>query len=106
MEMTMEEFQEQLEVQGLSYQEHLEDFRAQLAIQDYLYDAVEVPEVTEEDVKEFYEAWKQMLPEEQEPPHFEELKSEIIMHLEQQKQQEAIVPFIEELRAKADIEYM
>lgn len=106
MGMTMEDFQEQLEAVGLSYEEYLEDFRAQLAIEDYLYDAVEVPGVTEEEARKFYEDWKQMLPEEQEPPPFEEIESEIIMHLEQEKQQEVMFDLIDELMAEADVEYM
>lgn len=103
MGMTMEEFHEALQNEGLSYDEQLKDFRRQLAIQDFLHEAVEAPEVTEEEAKEFYEEYKQQYPEEELPP-FEEVEPQIVMQLEQQKQQEAMGPFIEELREKADIE--
>ncbi len=103
MGWTMEEFRDMLEEEGLSYDEQLEDFRRQTAIQDYLQDAVTVPEVTEEEAREFYEEYKQQYPEEELPP-FEEVEPQIVMQLEQQKQQEAIGPFIEELIEKADIE--
>ncbi|MFO7774089.1 MAG: hypothetical protein R6V59_09225 [Dehalococcoidia bacterium] len=103
MGMTMEEFHEALEAEGLCYDEQMEDFRRYLAIENYLDEAVEVPEVTEEEAREFYEEYKQQYPEEELPP-FEEAEPQIVMQLEQQKQQEAMGPFIEELREKADIE--
>jgi len=106
MGMSIEDFQEILEEEDICYEEYLEDYGAQLAIEDYLYDTVEVPEVSEEEAREFYEAWKQSFPEAQEPPPFEEIKSEIIMHLGKEKQQEAMFLLIEELIAEADIEYM
>lgn len=103
MGMTMPEFREALEDQGLCYDEQLKDFRRQLAIHDFLHEEVEVPEVTEEEAKEFYEEYKQQHPEEELPP-FEEVEPQIVMQLEQQRQQEAMGPFIEELIEGAEIE--
>ena len=82
----------------------MQDFQRQLAINSYLDDAVQVPEVTEIEARVFYENYKQQSPEEELPP-FEQLKSEIMALLEQQKQQEATSLLIEELKEKADIEY-
>jgi len=103
MGMTMDEFHEALEAEGLSYDEQLEDFRRQLAIQGFLHEEVEVPEVTEEEAREFYDEYKQQHPDQELPP-FEEVKPQIVMQLEEQRQQEAMGPFIEELVEKADIE--
>jgi len=101
---TMEDFEADLTKSGFSYEEYLQDFQRQLAINSYLDDAVQVPEVTELEARVFYENYKQESPEAELPP-FEQLKSEIMALLEQQKQQEATSLLIEELNEKADIEY-
>ena len=101
---TMEDFETDLAKSGFSYEEYLQDFQRQLAINSYLDDAVQVPEVTELEARVFYENYKQESPEAELPP-FEQLKSEIMALLEQQKQQEATSLLIEELKEKADIEY-
>ena len=104
---TMEDFKADLAKSGFSYfsyEEYLQDFQRQLAIYSYLDDAVQVPEVTELEARVFYENYKQESPEAELPP-FEQLKSEIMALLEQQKQQEATSLLIEELKEKADIEY-
>ena len=101
---TMEDLEADLAKSGFSYEEYLQYFQRQLAINSYLDDAVQVPEVTEIEARVFYDDYKQQSPEEEFPP-FEQLKSEIIALLEQQKQQEAASLLIEELKEKADIEY-
>ena len=104
MGMTMDDFEEMLEERGLCYDEQVEDFRRELAMQDYLQHAVAVPEITEEKVREFYEDWKQTLPAEQDPPSFEDMEEQIIMHLQQEKQQEATFDLIDGLIEAAGIE--
>ena len=102
---TMEDFKADLAAKsGFSYEEYLQYFQGQLAINSYLDDAVQVPEVTELEARVFYENYKQESPEAELPP-FEQLKSEIMALLEQEKRQEAISLLIEELKEKADIEY-
>lgn len=101
---TMEDFEADLAKSGFSYEEYLQDFQRQLAINSYLDDAVQVPEVTELEARVFYESYKQQSPEAELPP-FEQLKSQIMALLEQQKRQEATSLLIEELKEKADIEY-
>lgn len=103
MGMTGEDFAVQLARQGRSYDEYLVELQEQLTIARYLDDTVQIPEVTEEEAREFYEDYMQRFPEE--PRTFEEMKSQIIMLLEEQKQQEAMFLLIEELRARAEIEY-
>ena len=72
---TMEDFKADLAAKsGFSYEEYLQDFQGQLAINSYLDDAVQVPEVTELEARVFYEDYKQQSPEEELPP-FEQLKS-------------------------------
>lgn len=101
---TMEDLEADLAKSSFSYEEYLQDFQRQLAINSYLDDAVQVPEVTELEARVFYENYKQESPEAELLP-FEQLKSQIMALLEQQKQQEATSLLIEELKEKADIEY-
>jgi len=109
LRLSMEVLHEMLEEVGLSYQEFLGHRQLQLAIVAFLDDAVEVPDVTEDEAREAYEAYKeyyrQMFPD-REPPPFEEVKSQVITTAEGQKRQEAVSLFIEKLREKAAIEYM
>lgn len=109
LRIPIEELHAMLEETGLSYQEFLEHRKVQLAITAFLDNEIEQPEVTEEEVMQAYEEYKelyrQMFPD-QEPPPFEEMKSQVITAAEGQKRQEAISLFIEKLREKAEIEYM
>ena len=82
----------------------MQDFQRQLAINNYLDDSIEVPEVTKLEARIFYEDYKQQHTELEYPP-FEQLESQIIALLKQQKQQEATSLLIEKLKDKADIQY-
>jgi len=108
-ELTLEEFEERLGWDGLSLDDYLEHFRRMLAINTFLEDTAEVPEVTEEDIREFYEGYveyqREKYPDE-EPPTLEEMESHIVTVLEPRKRQEAASLLVEELREKADIQYM
>ena len=107
--MQVEELYARLAEEGLPYLEYLEERRVQLAIVMFVDDAVEVPEVTEEEVTEFYEYYKeyygQLFPGE-EPPPFEEMRDTVISVLEEQRQEEAVSLFVAQLRKQADIQYM
>lgn len=102
---SLEDYKNQLETQGVSYDEELENIKEQLAMQLYMEQHFEDQtfEVTEEEAQELYQAYKEQSPEE--IPSFEELEQQIIESLEQQKQQEAIGLHVQELRSEATIEY-
>ncbi len=107
MGLTKEDFDEQLKAHTISYQTYLEGFRREMAIHDYLDAAVEVPDVTEEEAREFYDDYAQQHPDE-ELPSFEDAKSSIIQMLERERQQDAqaaIQLLIEDLREESTIEY-
>ncbi len=103
---SLEEYKQNLETQGVVYEEQLGELKEQLVIQEYL--AEEVGEdkysVTKEEAKDFYEQYKAQYPEE-EIPSYSESETQIIMILQQQKQQQAVGALIEELKMDADIEY-
>lgn len=106
--LTLEDLQVQLDSYEMSYEEYLEDFRRQLAIDDYMAAEVPVPEVTNEEAWEYYEDYRESYllryPDQPFPP-FEQVQSEIVNSLSQEKQQEAMLILIEELKDKADITY-
>lgn len=102
---TLEDYKEQLTLQGLDYASELERIKDQLAIQNYLETILEGQsfEVSEDEAREFYELYKQQSTED--IPSYEELEEQIIATLKGQKQNEYINEFIEELKLEANIEY-
>ncbi len=103
--VTLDAYKQQLSQQGVSYEDQLESFKENLAFQKYLDQEMEGEsfEVSEEEAQSFYELYKEQSPEE--IPPYEEIKSQIVMTLEQQRQQEAINTVLQDLRENADIEY-
>lgn len=101
--LSREEFEEQLEAEALSWEEYLEVYQRHLAINRYLDDKLDVPEVTEEQARRFYEEYKQRVPED--PRTFEEMEEEIHAGAEWFNQQTAVFSLTQELRAKAEIQY-
>jgi molybdopterin converting factor small subunit len=102
---TIEDLREQLSRQGQSYEEALEGYRLQVEIQQYLESAVDVPPVSPSEVREFYEQNKEQLAVGGDVPEYEAVETDIESFLELQKQQEAVLVLIDQLRSKADIVY-
>jgi len=102
---TLDDYKQQVESMGFSYEAELENIKNQLATQQFLESQLEGQtfDVTEEEAQEFYEMYKTESPEE--VSSYEELQSQIIATLEQQKQQEATSIIIQELRTTANVEY-
>ncbi|MDD5086321.1 MAG: SurA N-terminal domain-containing protein [Candidatus Nanoarchaeia archaeon] len=102
---TLDDYKQQIESQGISYEAELENIKNQIAIQNYLETQLEGQSfnVTEEEAQEFYEMYKSQSSEE--IPSYNELEPQIIATLKQQKQQEAITILVQELREDADVEY-
>ena len=101
--LTREAFEEQLGAEALSWQEYLDVYQRHMAISRYLDDKLDVPEVTEEQARRFYEEYKQRVPED--PRTFEEMEEEIYAGAEWFNRQTAAFSLIQELRAKAEIHY-
>ncbi len=106
---SLEEYKQELENQGVSYDEQLENIKKELAAQNYLADNIngDSIEVTDEETEQYYEMYKnQESDSEEELPSFDELEAQIIAALQQQKEQEAVNSLIQELRQDAEIEYL
>ena len=107
--MQVEELHARLAEEGLSYMEYLEERRVQLAIVMFVDDAVEVPDVTEEEAREFHEGYQEFFRQQYpdlEPLPYEEIRDTVISVLEEQRQEEAVSLFVAQLRKQADIQYM
>lgn len=105
----LEELYAMLEDTGLTYEEFLEHRKVQIAITALLDNEIEQPEVTEEEVMEAYEQYRELYMERfpgREPPSFEKIQSQIISMAEETKRQDAIFLYVKDLRDSADIVYM
>lgn len=105
----IEDLYAMLEETGLSYEEFMEHRKVQLAITAFLDNEIKQPEVTDEEVMEAYEEYRERYMERfagKEPPPFEEIQSQITSMAEETKREDAIFLYVNELRNNADIVYM
>ena len=105
----IEELYTMLEDTGLTYQEFLENRKVQLAITALLDNEISTPEVTEEEIMETYEEYRESYAERfggREPPPFEEIESLIISMAEEAKREDAVFAYVSEMRDSAEIIYM
>lgn len=105
--MSLEEYKQELELQNFSYEDELENLQNQLMLQNYLNTAFEneSSQITEEEISNIYDQLKKQYSEEELPP-LEELKEQIRIGLQQQKQSEKINSLIQDLKEKANITYI
>ncbi|MFP4119051.1 MAG: SurA N-terminal domain-containing protein [Candidatus Woesearchaeota archaeon] len=103
----IDDYKQQLELQGMSYDDELENVKEQLAVNKLLEEELEGEEfeITEEQAQDYYDQYTSSAPEGEEVPEYEEIESQIKAELEQQQMQEARNSLVEELRAEADISY-
>lgn len=103
--MGIEDFKEEIRSQGLSYEDEIDSYKDQFAVQSYIDSQVgdQIPEVSEEDARDYYEFIEQQSQEE--VPSFEEIEQQIVMMIQQEAQQEAVGSLVQQLREQADIEY-
>lgn len=101
---TLDDYKAQLDAQGVSYDVQLENVKQDMAVQEYLNQALDDAslEVTDAEIQEFYTLYQEQNPE---APPVEELEEQIVVTLQQQKQQEAVSVLLQDLRAQAEIEY-
>ncbi|MFP4424226.1 MAG: hypothetical protein ACLFP2_03250 [Candidatus Woesearchaeota archaeon] len=101
--MTLEDYKQQMQTQGASYEEQLEQFKQDLAVQEYLQAELEGYEfnISDDEKEAYYEQYKAT--QNGSAPPYEELEGQITTVIEQEKQQEAQQEIIEQLREEADI---
>ncbi len=102
--LSIDDYKKQIEAEGMSYDTQLENTKESFSIQNYIESTIGNDfDITDTEARAFYDAYKQQSPEEL--PPYEEIEQEIIMTLQQEKQQEALQEHIQELRTNADIKY-
>jgi hypothetical protein len=102
---TLEQYKQSLKMQGISYEEQLASIKQDLAIQNYfnsLLDNINLS-VSDEEARQFYEGYKQQ--KGGNISSYEELKPQMILAMQQEKQQQAINEIMNQLRENATIEY-
>lgn len=102
---TLEEYREQVEMQGISFDEEFEQIKESLAVQAYVDSLLEEAnfEVTQEDVQAYYEQARLEMGDDL--PPLEEVELQIVQLIESELQQELINQRIIELQQNADIEF-
>lgn len=107
---SVDELYDLAEEQGLSEEQFREDVATEVAI-GQIADSLDVDEPTDEEVEEAYEEFAAQSPpvegedgEEQETPDLEELRPEIEEQLAQQKENEALLAYVDDLREGAEVE--
>lgn len=105
--LTLQDFKEQLEQQGLKYEDQIKVIGMQMAVQNYIQSVFEDENVnvTEKEVEAFYNQSKAQAPEDSEVPEFEEIREQLTMLLQQQKQQQILSALVQELRKNVSVEY-
>jgi len=102
--VTLDAYKQQLSQQGISYKDQLDSLKENLATQEYLSQAMEGEslEVSEEEAQLFYENYKAQ--SQGEIPSYEEVKSQIVIAIEQEKQQEILASILQKLRETKGLE--
>jgi len=102
--MSIEDYKEQLNQLGSSYETELSNLQEQFSIQNYIDSQVGTDfNVSEQEVEQFYQQYSAQSQEEIPPK--EELEVQIVESIKQQKQQEAISLLLEQLKQDAEIVY-
>lgn len=103
--LTIEDYKEQVESQGASYSEELENVKGSLAVQKYIDELTQDVEfeVTEEEINQYYQQYEAQMGN-QTPP-LEQVEPQIIQAIESEFQQEIVNERVQQLEEEADIEY-
>ncbi|MFT4244639.1 MAG: SurA N-terminal domain-containing protein [Candidatus Woesearchaeota archaeon] len=103
--LTLEEYKEQVEMQGASFDQEFQEIKQSLAVQAYIDSLLEEAnfEVTQEEIQEYYELARMEMGDEL--PSLEEVESQIVQMIETEFQQQIINEVVTELQEDADIEF-
>ena len=101
--ITIEQFRQQLQQRDLSWEDYLVYYQSLIAIERYLDATLEVPEPTEEQIREFYDEYKRLSPDDTRP--FEEVEADVLRSVEWLNRERVVHEHIADLREQADIEY-
>jgi FKBP-type peptidyl-prolyl cis-trans isomerase (trigger factor) len=98
------EFEKAMKKAGFSMEELKTQIAENIKYTNYVEKEIKVEEVTEDEMKKFYDQFASQQGKDQKAPKFEEVKPQIKTQLEQQKKQEKLVQHVEELKKNAKID--
>jgi len=101
--VTKEQIDEQLEIQGLTYDQFFQFYTDRLKVVKLLNETIGTPIIPEEESRGFYNDNKASFTVEGTAVSYEEVKDQIDSFLAGQKQQEMVNDYISEVRDNADI---
>jgi FKBP-type peptidyl-prolyl cis-trans isomerase (trigger factor) len=101
---TDEEFEKAMKDAGFSMDELKTQIAENVKYTNYVEKEIKVDEVTEDEMKKFYDQFASQQGKDQKAPKYEEVKPQIKTQLEQQKKQEKLVQHVEELKKKAKVD--
>lgn len=100
MNMTKEQFKQQLEAQGIDYNSYYDNLKLIITLNKYMEEyLLNQVTVSEEEVKEFYEQMQMFLGN----ATYDEVKTDLELYLKQMKFQEHLIQYLETLKSKANI---
>jgi FKBP-type peptidyl-prolyl cis-trans isomerase (trigger factor) len=101
---TEKEFEKAMKDAGFSMDELKTQVAENIKYTNYVEKEIKVDEVTEDEMKKFYDQFASQQGKDQKAPKFEEVKPQIKTQLEQQKKQEKLVQHVEELKKNAKVD--
>jgi FKBP-type peptidyl-prolyl cis-trans isomerase (trigger factor) len=101
---TDEEFEKAMKDAGFSMDELKTQIAENVKYTNYVEKEIKVDEVTEDEMKKFYDQFASQQGKDQKAPKYEEVKPQIKTQLEQQKKQEKLVQHVEELKKNAKVD--
>ncbi|WP_347550876.1 SurA N-terminal domain-containing protein [Pseudalkalibacillus hwajinpoensis] len=97
-----DQLQEALKAQGLTLEQLESQYEDIVVVDKYVNEKVGTPDVTEEEMKAFYE--EQFTKDAENPPSYDEMKDRIKDYLVETKTQKKVQEIKDELKKEADIE--
>lgn len=101
---TDEAFDEALKTTNLTLEELKDQLADTVKYDQYIKNDLNVEEVTDKEVKEYYDSQTSSAEESTETPKYDDVKDTLKVNLERQKTQEKLAAKVEELRESAEIE--
>lgn len=99
-----EAFEEALKTNSLTLDQLKEQIADTVKYDQYVKNDLKVEEVTDEEVKEYYDSMASSSEESAETPKYDDVKETLKTNLERQKTQEKLAAKVDELRESAEIE--
>lgn len=104
--ISLEEYRSQVNSQGQSFENLLQNYQFQFSIQQFLEQQVGEVNVTEQEIEEFYLVYSQQAEAQgQQVPKLEQIREQLVQNIKQQKASELRNQYVSSLVEEANVEY-